>query len=62
MNTSKHQTAQAQLREPLSEGHEPDMPPETSLSLPRKAEIWSGRFAMLGFMTTAMAIAFKSTF
>ncbi|MDB9527632.1 hypothetical protein PN498_16670 [Oscillatoria sp. CS-180] len=31
------------------------------LSLSRKAELWSGRFAMIGFMTTAMAIAFKAT-
>ena len=35
-----------------------EVPP---LSLPRKAELWSGRFAMLGFMTTVMAIAVKST-
>ena len=28
------------------------------LSLPHQAELWSGRFAMLGFMTAVMAIAF----
>jgi len=36
-------------------------PTETPLSLPHKAELWSGRVAMIGFMTTEMAIAFKST-
>ncbi|MEM1278955.1 MAG: hypothetical protein AAF827_11860 [Cyanobacteria bacterium P01_D01_bin.6] len=61
MNTSKHQTAQAGSSELLSEVNELDAPLDDSLSLPRKAEIWSGRFAMLGFMTTAMAIVFKST-
>lgn len=30
------------------------------LTLPHLAELWSGRFAMLGFMTTVMAIALKS--
>lgn len=31
---------------------------ELPLSLPHQAELWSGRFAMLGFMTAVMAIAF----
>ncbi|MEM6433020.1 MAG: hypothetical protein AAF773_04060 [Cyanobacteria bacterium P01_D01_bin.115] len=30
---------------------------EQPLSLPHQAEIWSGRFAMLGLTTVAMAIA-----
>ncbi|NES87176.1 MAG: hypothetical protein F6K10_40940 [Moorea sp. SIO2B7] len=34
---------------------------QQSRNLLRKAELWSGRFAMLGFVTTVMAIAFKST-
>jgi|GEM_PF-1412846 len=36
-------------------------PAETPLSLPHKTELWSGRVAMIGFMTTVMAIAYKST-
>jgi hypothetical protein len=30
------------------------------LDLPRKTEIWSGRLAMLGFMTTVIAIAINN--
>ena len=62
MDTLKDQTAHDQQLATELEGHEPDMVSEVPLTLSRKAEIWSGRFAMLGFMTTAMAIAFKSTF
>lgn len=36
-------------------------PERSSPSLFHKAEIWSGRFAMVGFTTTVMAIAFKFT-
>ncbi|MBE7385413.1 MAG: hypothetical protein F6J95_028945 [Leptolyngbya sp. SIO1E4] len=31
------------------------------LSPPKKVELWSGRFAMVGFVTTVAAIAFRAT-
>ncbi|MEM9007733.1 MAG: hypothetical protein AAGE59_29990 [Cyanobacteria bacterium P01_F01_bin.86] len=31
------------------------------LSPPRRVELWSGRFAMVGFVATVAAIAFKAT-
>jgi len=55
-----HQTSQPQPTEAV----DPTVaiaPIETPLGLPHKAELWSGRVAMIGFMTTVMAIAFKST-
>lgn len=47
MNSSNQTTQDQQLDAPLTLFH--------------RAELWTGRFAMLGFMTTAIAIAFKFT-
>ncbi|MGD1940391.1 MAG: hypothetical protein ACFB0G_03705 [Leptolyngbyaceae cyanobacterium] len=52
MDTLADSTANATEGE-TSEMTEAELP----LSLPHQAEIWSGRFAMLGFMTAVMAIA-----
>jgi len=55
-----HQTSQPQSPEAVDPTAE-IAPTETPLGLPHKAELWSGRIATIGFMTTVMAIAFKST-
>jgi hypothetical protein len=60
MNSANH-PYQPDLADVLDDPATAIAPPEMPLSLPHKAELWSGRVAMIGFMTTAMAIAFKST-
>ena len=41
---------------------QPGLPPDSqSLSPSRRAELWSGRFAMVGFVTAIAAIAFRAT-
>ncbi|MGD1927578.1 MAG: hypothetical protein ACFB12_01610 [Leptolyngbyaceae cyanobacterium] len=56
MNPFTDRTATATLSQSKGESSaiaEAELP----LSLPHQAEIWSGRFAMLGLTTVAMAIA-----
>lgn len=58
---SSNYARQDHLTEAVESLTESIVTPDEPLSLSRKAEIWSGRFAMIGFMTTVMAIVFKST-
>ncbi|MEL6381158.1 MAG: hypothetical protein AAFQ89_01530 [Cyanobacteria bacterium J06626_18] len=58
-NTVQNQQtiAAAQSSESLSITETVDIRP---LSPSRRVELWSGRFAMVGFVTTVAAIAFSS--
>jgi hypothetical protein len=38
----------------------PGAEPVPPLPLPRRAEVWGGRLAMVGFMTTVVAIALRA--
>jgi hypothetical protein len=38
----------------------PDTEPVPPLTLPRRAEVWGGRLAMVGFMTTVVAMALRA--
>jgi hypothetical protein len=61
MDTVNQSVPATPTEQPLVENESTDSW-ETALSLPHKAELWSGRVAMVGFVTTVMAIALKSTF
>jgi hypothetical protein len=37
-------------------------PSETQLSYPRRIEIWSGRLAMVGFMTTVAVMVLNTSY
>ncbi|NEQ42978.1 MAG: high light inducible protein [Leptolyngbya sp. SIOISBB] len=56
MNSFTDHAATDAPLQPVDESHA-STEAEQPLSLPHQAEIWSGRFAMLGLTTAVMAIA-----